>query len=297
MNTMKIDTIINEDHSEIVPYNFTDYKIFSGIDALSYYSNNTVPFHWHEEIELIIPVSGSAIFNVNGELVHVYENNGILVNSKQLHNIFSDSNNECRFLYVLIHPEQLCISREMKETFIDPITANNSIPYIYLNSDTTWQNRILEYIKRMCDAVSLNGAQLIIQGLFYGIWFELYNHVDFNKSDKPTDSYHLSALKQMIGFIQTNYADKMTLSDISSSANIGKSNCTSLFKKYTNTTPMMYVISYRLRKSCELLADSDLSITEIAYDTGFSNASYFVETFHKIYNCTPKEYRLKNKRT
>lgn len=293
MNTIKIDTIINKDYSEIIPYNYPNYKIFSGIDALSYYSNHTVPYHWHDDIELILPVSGAAIFNINGELIHVYENDGIFINSKQLHYIFSDNGSDCRFMYVVIHPELLCISEEIKNTFIAPVTTNNSIPYIHLNSDITWQNHILEYTRKICSSVSLKGAQLKIQSLFYSIWFELYNHIDFSNTEKQTDSYHLSALKQMIGFIQTHYADKITLTDISSSVNMGKSSCISLFKKYINTTPMMYVITYRLRKSCELLVQTDMSITEIAYDTGFSNSSYFVETFHKHYNCTPKEYRSK----
>lgn len=293
MYMTKIDTIINEDYSEIIPYNYPDYKIFFGTDALSYYSNNTVPYHWHEDVEFILPISGSAIFNTNGELVHLYQNEGIFINSKQLHYIFSDNDSDCIFIYAVIHPSLLCISDEIKDEFIDPVISNASIPYIHLSPDITWQNIIIENIKKINDFGTLKGAKLKIQSLFYDSWFQIYTHIDFNVSNDQVDSYHLSSLKQMIGFIQSNYTEKITLSDIANSVNISKSTCISLFKKYINTTPMMYVIQYRLRKSCELLCKTDMSITQIAYDVGFSNSSYFVETFHKHYNCTPKDFRSK----
>lgn len=290
---MKIDTTINEDYSEIIPYNYPDYKIFFGTEALSYYSNNTVPYHWHDDVEFIISLKESMIFNINGELVHLYEGEGIFINSKQLHYIFSDHGGDCEFVYAVIHPSLLCVSSEIQNDYISPVISSNSVPYLHLSPDITWQNNIIENIKKIHSYESIDGAKLKMQSLFYDCWFELYTHMDFNKHENQTDSYHLSVLKQMISFIQNNYTEKITLADIASAVSIGKSSCITLFKKYINTTPMMYVINYRLNKSCELLRKTDMSVTQIAYETGFSNSSYFVETFHKHYNCTPKEYRSK----
>lgn len=50
-------------------------------------------------------------------------------------------------------------------------------------------------------------------------------------------------------------------------------------------------ISYRLKLGADLLQTTGLSVTEIAYQVGFSNASYFAEAFRKTYRCTPVEYR------
>jgi len=52
-----------------------------------------------------------------------------------------------------------------------------------------------------------------------------------------------------------------------------------------------FVRSIRLTKAKELLANSDLTISEIAYETGFSEPGYFTKTFVKEYNMTPSEYR------
>ena len=74
--------------------------------------------------------------------------------------------------------------------------------------------------------------------------------------------------------------------------NCCKTKCTSLFQKYLNTSPMLYLNRYRLEKSVFLLRNTAMSITEIAYACGFSNTSYFCELFHKYYHTTPEKFRI-----
>jgi AraC-like DNA-binding protein len=52
-----------------------------------------------------------------------------------------------------------------------------------------------------------------------------------------------------------------------------------------------FVRSIRLSKAKELLKNSELTISEIAYETGFSEPGYFTKTFSKEFNMTPSEYR------
>ena len=52
-----------------------------------------------------------------------------------------------------------------------------------------------------------------------------------------------------------------------------------------------FVRSVRLTKAVELLRNSDLTISEIAYETGFSEPGYFTKTFSKEYNMTPSDFR------
>ena len=95
----------------------------------------------------------------------------------------------------------------------------------------------------------------------------------------------------MISYIETHHREKITLSQISAAGNAGKTTCCTIFQKYVNQTPMSYLTNYRLQKSVELLHQTDMTVTEIAYESGFSGASYFTETFKKVYGCTPTGYR------
>ena len=61
-------------------------------------------------------------------------------------------------------------------------------------------------------------------------------------------------------------------------------------QKYLHTTPVQYLIDYRLKKAAELL-HTDKKIIEIGLDVGFAGVSYFIETFRKKYGRSPAEYR------
>ena len=114
-----------------------------------------------------------------------------------------------------------------------------------------------------------------------------------NTIDKKidSDSPQLSIMRKMLSFIQDNYAGKITLEDIAASGNVSRSTCSNIFKKYVNDSPVIYLIKFRILRSVELLENTDKSISEIAYDTGFWGMSYFSETFRKHNGCTPSEYR------
>jgi transcriptional regulator GlxA family with amidase domain len=56
-------------------------------------------------------------------------------------------------------------------------------------------------------------------------------------------------------------------------------------------TPIEYIMHFRTRKVADLLQEGDMSMTQIAEKTGFSNASYMAETFKKFYRFSPREYK------
>lgn len=107
--------------------------------------------------------------------------------------------------------------------------------------------------------------------------------------DKNTED--IQSLTAMIGYVQQNFPNKILLKDISTAGNCCKTKCTSLFQKYLDTSPMLYLNHYRLDKSIFLLRNTTMSITEIAYACGFSNTSYFCELFRQYYDTTPGKYR------
>ena len=111
--------------------------------------------------------------------------------------------------------------------------------------------------------------------------------------DKNTED--ILALTAMIGYVQKNYSEKILLKDIFSAGNCCKTKCTSLFQKYLDSSPMVYLNRYRLDRAALLLRDTTMSVSDIAYACGFSSNSYFCELFHKYYNTTPGKFRNRMK--
>ena len=62
-------------------------------------------------------------------------------------------------------------------------------------------------------------------------------------------------------------------------------------KALTDKTPSQFIRSYRLNKGLKMIQTSDLNISEIAYEVGFSDPNYFSRTFHKEFGNPPGYYR------
>lgn len=290
-NFINID--LNPNRSENVHYNFSDYFAYIKKGILSQYPNYSSLSHWHDDVEFIYILSGEMKYNINGNIISFHKDEGIFVNARQLHYGFSEKHIECEFICVLLHPLLLCSTQQIEQKFIIPVLSNSSFSYFILHKEIDWENNILNAVKQIYNCLNENTFQLQVQSLFNKIWIELYNHIPKEKQKSNKISHQLSSTKDMIIYIQKNYKEKITLDDIAIAGAVCKSKCCSLFHKYLNQTPINYLIKYRLQKSIELMSISDMNITEISYDVGFSGTSYFTETFHKHFGCNPSQYRAK----
>lgn len=101
-------------------------------------------------------------------------------------------------------------------------------------------------------------------------------------------------LKMAIDVMEKHLMDAdFNLDDFASELNVSKSVLHRKFKLLVGQTPNQFMRLVRLRKAVEQLEKTDLSISEIAYITGFSQAHYFIKCFREVYNDTPKNFREK----
>jgi len=83
----------------------------------------------------------------------------------------------------------------------------------------------------------------------------------------------------------------ITIQQLSELFGMSQRNFTRRFRKATNTTPLKYLQNQRLSEAKELLQNSNLSISEIAYRVGYIDVSYFTKIFKGFFSTTPKQYR------
>lgn len=290
---MSIIIDLRDDHSEKVPYDNAEYPIYIHCSCLSSYLNYAAPPHWHDDIEFVIILSGSMTYNVNGELIKLMPDKGILVNSHQMHFGYSQSHEECEFICMLLHPMTLCLTPDMERNFVIPVLQNADVPFIHLDNEK-WHQDIIEGIRKIYSLKASCAASLKIQSIFTWIWALVFENIPKSNETEQTRHHNLSIFKNMISFIQQHFNEKITLELIASSGGIGQSKCCKLFDTYIHQTPNAYLTAYRLNKSTELLHMTDSNITEIAYEVGFNGASYYAEAFRKYFGISPSEYR-KNK--
>lgn len=290
---MALQFHVKDDLSETVYYDFTEYPVLVRQAMLSSYPNYSAPSHWHDSIEFTVILSGSMDYNVNGEIISLQKGDGIFVNAKQLHFGFSQQK-ECRFLFIILHPLLLCISPAMENDFVLPLIENPNAAFLKLESSDRRQAEIVKKLKYIYKIKNSRTAPLKIQSAFAFIWSELFEIIPQAEKCASLPVGNLTILKNMIGFIQQNYREKVSLNDIAASGAVGQSKCCKLFSSYLHQTPNEYLTAYRLNKGCELLNHTDKTIVEIALEVGFGGASYFAETFRKAFGQSPTEYRREN---
>jgi AraC-like DNA-binding protein/mannose-6-phosphate isomerase-like protein (cupin superfamily) len=96
-------------------------------------------------------------------------------------------------------------------------------------------------------------------------------------------------------YIDLHFKEPLTLEQLAEEGHMNKFYLSHAFKKEYGLSPINYMISKRIDESKYLLAETDLSMSQIAQLLGFSSLSYFSQVFHRTQSISPKEYRQSHK--
>ena len=111
-----------------------------------------------------------------------------------------------------------------------------------------------------------------------------------------TENHIPPVLLKVIDHFNAHYAEPQTLDALSKAFFLPKATLIYNFKKYTNCSPIDFLLNVRLTKAKELLVNTNKSVGEISEMCGFSSANYFGLIFKKKENLSPLQYR-KNQRS
>ncbi len=108
-----------------------------------------------------------------------------------------------------------------------------------------------------------------------------------------SSGYH--TLKNSIKYIHANYTGKIKIPELAKLEGLSNSRYIALFSKEMGKTPSEYILNLRLDRACELLLTTDMEISSIGADSGYSDQYFFSKIFKKHIGVSPQEYRKKNK--
>lgn len=105
------------------------------------------------------------------------------------------------------------------------------------------------------------------------------------------DKKNLKPIRLACSYVESHYNEPIKLEDVAKVVNLNPIYFSTLFARKTGQNFTEYVTLFKLKKACELLADSDMNINEIADSLGFTDARYFSKLFRKKMGLKPTEYR------
>ena len=105
----------------------------------------------------------------------------------------------------------------------------------------------------------------------------------------PKDTHII--FDHIIDYFAARLKDKITLDDLCNQFKYEKFKLLRQFKQYTGLSPINYLIALRIETAKKLMF-SDLSLVQIALESGFYDQSHFSNCFLKFVGLTPKVYRM-----
>ncbi len=266
----------------------------------------SIAWNWHPEIEIIIINHGDVVFMTNDKKESLHAGQGVVVNANVMHSIVPENEDaNCSMYSTKFSPSFLFETKDpsFAERYLLPVINSRTFQYMTLDEENDKEARLLEFINGV---IALNlvknfGFELLTKARLCEFWIALMNSaVPETMQKKSAGSVHLDEqrVKEMIHYIEEHYSEKITLEELASSVHISRSECCRCFKRSLNLTPIEYLMRYRILKAASMIRKNpplNISFSELAYQVGFNNASYFNKVFRQYLNCTPGEYKKKIK--
>lgn len=251
----------------------------SGIAAREASTFSYMP-HLHESIELVYVEKGSTEINIEGK-THIIQSNSVaIVFPFQIHSYKDNDDNASGYIMFCSPSELLGLKKEISNSFpVDPIIKN---------VDEDIKTLINKITNECCD----NANQKFTDEICKGYALALFGKVVPLLTLQSINNTNLTTTQILLNYCYKNFKEPLTLEQLSKELNINKFYISHIFNNKLNMGFTDYLAVLRVNEAKKLLKQTETSITNIAYDVGFSTIRSFNRRFKEFCGITPKEYRL-----
>ncbi|WP_201376180.1 helix-turn-helix domain-containing protein, partial [Ktedonobacter robiniae] len=106
-----------------------------------------------------------------------------------------------------------------------------------------------------------------------------------------TEVLRYQAIEQAILMMRQRFSDPLTLPEIAHSAQLSQFHFNRIFRSMTGVPPSVYLAAIRLQQAKRLLLTTDLSVTDICFDVGYTSLGTFTTRFTQFVGLTPTNLR------
>ncbi len=250
-----------------------------------------IPVHWHVELEIIYVKSGFLTVNISGENYIGKPGDAFVVSPGNLHFMGSQTGTVDYFTFLfplkyiafrsddmlddkLIEPlnsGHLMISPEIKDTVKEQC---EQLARVYAAEIDKSESKITSQIRK----------KIILLQFIHELWKKGFI-VENDTTGRNTVE------KEMVSYIQQNYMGKILLREFGEQFHLSEKYISRYFKEHFHITLSQYVTYLRLEHAKQMLQETDISVTEVAMQSGYQNISYFIRSFKKTYGVSPLKYR------
>ena len=250
--------------------NNTTFEVFHYMDP----KPADVEVHHHDFYEVYNLLAGDVSYWVDGKTYHLRPGDVLLISPMELHRPIISQDTQYERLVLWIN-----------KTFLDSISDNEILTRCFKGpSDHIRGSAITQLLTSLAAEKSSNkyGAEISSYGLF------LQTMVELNRLS-PTGTQtadHIDLINDVINYIGSNYAQDISLDNLSEHYHISKYHLSHQFKKETGTSLYHYITLKRLAAARQMLIDGH-SPGEVYSACGFRDYTVFYKAFKTEYGTSP----------
>lgn len=129
-----------------------------------------------------------------------------------------------------------------------------------------------------------------VRGMAYALLFEIARFNDMGEGQSAGKSISLQ-LGSAIEYVDKNYPNNFKIADLANECHMSETHFRRIFQEKMNMTPVEYVNFVRVRKACELIDKTDISMEDVAEKVGFVTPSTFNRNFRRIIGTSPYQWK------
>lgn len=258
--------------------------------------SQSVPWHWHEELEAGIVTEGSAVITVGQKKYILHAGDGFFINSGILHGAYASDAEECIIHSMVFHPRLVGGTPDsiFYRRYLRPLLENPTLEWISFHSRESGHQEALSAIRAGWSSCveELPGYEFSVRNALSALIWQLHCHSSQHKQLPSTkEKRDAERIKLMLSYVHENFGSDLNTHAIAASAAISESECLRCFRSSIGTTPIQYLKQYRLRQAAIQLSSTEDKVSEIAERCGFQDMSYFTKSFREAEGVTPSEFR------
>ena len=244
--------------------------------------------HTHSAIEIIMPHSGVAVYQLPDTRYHVRAGEILIIPSGCAHSL-TEPKDTFRHL-LLFEPNPLLTLRDIPE-----ITEMMRNP-VYLTGETILQKQTADILLQVIDYYNRRepmwntqcyACLLRMYALLGKDYLEKAQPVDIQKTEHSNSPIMGSAMT----FISEHYMEDVTLDQVAAFTGFSRYYFSRTFRDFTGFTFLEYLTRKRLNAATDLLIRTNRSVQSISEAAGFASTATFNRVFRKYKNCTPTQFR------
>jgi AraC-like DNA-binding protein len=253
-------------------------------------------FHWHELLEFVYILKGRIHVTVDGKTYDAAQGDMVFINSGAIHGFLDGT------------PDTVISTYQVGLELFDQALVDlhdGAAGKLVFSRKTMVSSREDGELHRKLESLMLSirgeyyarekGFHLAIRSRLYDLALIFLREIPEQKSPPGGGGgrkYNRQMLERVFTFIHENFSDPdITLDQAADAAALSKFYFTRYFKQQTGQTFHSYLSRVRVNQAEEYLAETDYSITDIAYQSGFSSLKTFNRIFKAYTGTSPSSYR------